>query len=474
MTQRHDIAALKRLLGPIRTEDNPALVKQKSRDFYWYSPVLKRQLEHVTADVIVSPVNEAEVLQTLASAHELGIPVTPRGTGTGNYGQAMPLAGGIVLDLSGFSRVTDIRPGRYVAGPGAIISKIDGETRAHSGQEVRLHPSTYHTASIGGFIAGGSGGIGSIRWGGLRDWGNIIRLKVATMEKVPRILELTGADLHKVSHAYGTNGIVTEVEMPLAPAYNWVDVLIGFDSFREAAECATAIGLQDGLALKQLAAIAAPAPHSYFLRHRKFLKPTHHLVAVMVADFAIDALLAFVKQFRSGEVLMRGDLLSADEARGLPPVYELSWNHTTLRALRVDPVITYLQVLYPYPGTVDLAARIHERFGDEVVGHLEFVRFDGKLTAFGLPLVRFTTEERLEEIMRIHEEMGAPIFNPHRYTLEEGGMKQTDAAQLAFKREADPQGLLNPGKMVAWENPDFDFSSGKTFLFQSLDQKSQD
>ena len=47
-------------------------------------------------------------------------------------------------------------------------------------------------------------------------------------------------------------------------------------------------------------------------------------------------------------------------------------------------------------------------------------------------------------------------------------MKQSDPIQLAFKREADPRGLLNPGKMVAWENPDFDFASGQTFLFKSL------
>ena len=469
MTLRYDIAALKSRLGAIRTEDNQALVKQKSRDFYWYSPILKRQLEHVTADIIVSPVSEAEVLATLAAAHELGIPVTPRGTGTGNYGQAMPLSGGIVLDLSGLNAVKDILPGRYIAGSGAVIARIDEQTRKHSGQEVRLHPSTYHTASIGGFIAGGSGGVGSIKWGGLRDWGNIIRLKVATMEKDPRILELSGADLHKVAHAYGTNGIITEVEMPLAPAYNWVDVILGFDSFLAASECAAEIGLQDGLAIKQLAVIAAPAPHDYFLRHRKFLKPGHHIVTVMVADFAIDALLAFMRSFKQAELLMRSDTLTLDEARGLPPAYELGWNHTTLRALRVDPAITYLQVLYPCPDTVALAHRIHEHFGNEMVGHLEFVRFDGKVTAFGLPLVRFTTEERLEEIIRIHEDMGAPIFNPHRYTLEEGGMKQTDALQLAFKRQADPQGLLNPGKMVAWENPDFDFSTGKTFLFKTLD-----
>ena len=47
-------------------------------------------------------------------------------------------------------------------------------------------------------------------------------------------------------------------------------------------------------------------------------------------------------------------------------------------------------------------------------------------------------------------------------------MKQTDAAQLAFKREADPRGLLNPGKMVAWEDPGFDYASGRTYLFPSL------
>ena len=54
--------------------------------------------------------------------------------------------------------------------------------------------------------------------------GNIIRLKVVTMEKTPRVLELAGEELHKVAHAYGTNGIITEVEMPLAPAYDWIDL----------------------------------------------------------------------------------------------------------------------------------------------------------------------------------------------------------------------------------------------------------
>ena len=85
-------------------------------------------------------------------------------------------------------------------------------------------------------------------------------------------------------------------------------------------------------------------------------------------------------------------------------------------------------------------------------------------------MVRYTSEERLDEIIAAFEKTGAPIFNPHRYTLEEGGMKQTDAIQLAFKQETDPKGLLNPGKMIAWNDPDYDFDSGRIWLFKGLEK----
>jgi len=462
----YDIAGLKDRLGGIRTEENPALVKQKSRDFYWYSPTLKRQLDHVVGDIIVSPANEAEVVRTLAAAYEMGVPVTPRGTGTGNYGQAMPLSGGIVLDMSGLNTVIAVQPGRFVAEAGAVIADIDKLARGQS-QEIRMHPSTYATASVGGFIAGGSGGVGSITWGGLRDAGNVIRLKVVTMEAEPRVLEIAGDDLNKVAHAYGTNGIITEVEMPLGPAYPWVDLIFGFDTFERASGFANALGEQDGIAKKNISVVAAPAPHSYFLRHQQYLHHDSHVVIAMIADFAVDATLTLAGR-AGAEVMFRSDKVGEDDRKRLPPGFELTWNHTTLRALRIDPAITYLQTLYPFPDQVALAAKLQQHFGDEVIGHLEFVRFDGKVTCFGLPMVRFSTEERLDEIVKIHEDMGAPVFNPHRYTLEEGGMKQTDEVQLAFKKEADPKGLLNPGKMIAWEDPSYDYRSGKHFLFKSL------
>jgi FAD/FMN-containing dehydrogenase len=466
-------AALKSDLEGLPLEENPALVRQKSRDFYWYSPVLKRQLETVTADAVVTVRSEAEVIRVLAAAFRHGVPVTPRGAGTGNYGQAMPLSGGLVLNLAEMSKVTAVRPGVVVAEAGALLSAIDDAVRP-SGQELRLHPSTYRTASIGGFIAGGSGGVGSIRWGGLRDLGNVLRLRLVTMEAEPRVLELAGDEIQKAAHAYGTTGIITEVEMPLTAAYDWVDVLVGFDDFLAAAHFCDALAKQDGLLAKEIATVAAPLPHDYFLRHQKFIRRDRSVAILMMAPFAMPAFEAFLARHAKASLLYRSDTASEEDRKALPPAYELAWNHTTLRGLRVDPSITYLQVLYPAPDHLARVAEMTALFGDEVPGHLEFVRFDGAITCFGLPVVRFTTEERLEEIMRLHEAHGCPIFNPHRYTLEEGGMKRSDPVQLAFKREADPKGLLNPGKMIAWEDPDFDFSAQRTYLFPGLQAEQGD
>jgi FAD/FMN-containing dehydrogenase len=472
VSRAYDIAALRAEIGPIKWEDNPILVRQKSRDFYWYSPVLKRELETVSADVVVSPTSEAEVRAVLAAAYRLEIPVTPRGAGTGNYGQAMPLMGGVLMNLAEMNKIRSIERGRVVCEPGALIIDVDKAAEA-SGQELRMFPSTRGTASIAGFVAGGSGGVGSINWGGLRDFGNVLRLRLMTMEATPRALELTGEDLHKAVHAYGTNGIITEVEMPLAARYDWADVIVGFDSFDSAAAYALALGEQDGILKKLITVVSSPAPHDFFLRHRALIPQGASVVILMIAPHALDAFSAFTRAYKDARILLDSSRAPPETLAGLPPNYELTWNHTTLRALRVDPKITYLQARYPSDGGLKAIKRIHDRFGPEVLGHLELIRFNGRIAFAGLPLVRFTTEARLEEIIAEHEAMGAMIFNPHRYTLEEGGMKQTDAIQLAFKRETDPRGLLNPGKMIAWENPEFDFAAGKNFLFPGLEARAR-
>ncbi len=453
-----NVAAAKEALSHLDIEDKPAAVKAKSRDFFWYSPVLKSRLDHVLGDFVVSPRNEAEVIEVLKACYEHDCPVTMRGAGTGNYGQAMPLAGGCVLHLRHMNKVKEIHPGRVIVEPGAILREMDQEIIAKSGQEIRMFSSTYATATVGGFIAGGSGGVGSVRWGQLRDLGNIIRLRVVTMEAEPRVLEFTGEELHRVSHAYGTNGVITELELPLGPSYEWTDVLVGFDDFMDAAKWSEDLGNQDGILTKLITPVEAPMPHDYFLRIKNRIRREQHVVIVMVAPHAMDAFLTFTARHKAAEVLYRSDKVTAEEKKAFGVAYEYAWNHTTLRGLRVDPSITYLQVRYAQPGALEKVAEIRRRFGDEVPQHLEAIRMGGVLAFAGLPVVRFTTEARLEEIVRIHEDLGCQIFNPHRYTLEEGGRQSADARQLDFKREADPKGLLNPGKMITWDRPDFDYA----------------
>lgn len=460
-----DIAGFRAALGDIPVEDHPRIVQQKSRDHYWYSPRLKAELEHVTAELVVSPRSQDEVVTVLRAAYEHDVPVTPRGAGTGNYGQAMPLSGGVMLNLMNLDRVISITPDTVRAEAGVILEKLDEQTIAAVNGEMRFHPSTYRMASLGGFIAGGSGGVGSIRWGGLRNFGNILGLRVITCEAEPRVLDLTGPDILKAAHAYGTNGIIVEAEIPLTAHYDWVDMMVGFDSIIEACAFAEQGALQDGLLCKEISPVAAPLAYDYFNRHRPYIRSREQsVVLLMAAPAAVPALVDFIA-YHKGDLLLRADTLAEEEKAKLPPIYELAWNHTTLRGLKVDPGITYLQTQYP---DLEHVKKIISILGNELPMHIEMTRFDGRIVFSGLPIVRYTTEERLEEIIRIHEENGCLVFNPHRYTLEEGGMKRTDRAQLAFKKEADPKGLLNPGKMIAWDDPEFDFESGRVWLFAGL------
>jgi FAD/FMN-containing dehydrogenase len=98
-----DIAAFTSELAGIEQSTDAALLRQKSRDFYWYSPILKRQLDGKRADIWLRPTSEDEVMSILNAARRHSVPVTVRGGATGNYGQCVPLNGGAVLDTTGLA-----------------------------------------------------------------------------------------------------------------------------------------------------------------------------------------------------------------------------------------------------------------------------------------------------------------------------------------------------------------------------------
>jgi len=439
--ERYDIAGLLADLGDVPVEMDRTMVRRRSRDFFWYSPVLNRQLHGKAADLIVSPRDEADVVRVCAACVRHRIPLTVRAAGTGNYGQAVPLEGGVLLDVTGLNAIEWAKPGVVRVGAGARMHELDAALKP-MGFELRMHPSTKRMASIGGFIAGGSGGVGSVAWGVLRDPGNVIAARIVTLEDEPRVLELRGRDVQAINHGYGTTGVITTLEVPLAPVWPWVDVIIAFDEFLDAAAFGRELALADGIVKKLVTPMDAPIT-PYFGPMAQHCPPGKSVIFAMIAEPSMEVFSTLLGG--RGTVTYRAPF---DESPGHEPLYEYTWNHTTLQWLKQDRTITYLQCLFPHDRLLESIAEMRELFRDEVLYHLEFIRFGGQVTCSSLPIVRFTTEERLAEIIALHEQHGVMIANPHVWTLEDGTRhKKADADQLGFKAQVDPYGLLNPGKM---------------------------
>ena len=103
-----DVSALARVLPPEQIVTNPSQLESLSRDFYWYSPVLKRELSSRVADAVVQPHSEEQLRDIIRFAFQHRIPLTIRGAGTGNYGQCIPTQGGLVVDLAYFDKVLEV------------------------------------------------------------------------------------------------------------------------------------------------------------------------------------------------------------------------------------------------------------------------------------------------------------------------------------------------------------------------------
>ncbi|MFM7345510.1 MAG: FAD-binding oxidoreductase [Tagaea sp.] len=440
-----NLALFRELIGDVPVVDDPVSLKLKSRDFFWFSPILREELGALQADLIVSPRDESDLLTIARAAVKARVPLTPRGGGTGNYGQAMPMAGGALVDFARLDGLKFVTPGRMRALAGTRIASLDRQLRDAHGVELRLHPSTARTSTLGGYIAGGSGGIGSIQWGMLRDRGNVAGIRVVTLSDEPTIVDLEGDDVQQANHAYGTNGLILSVDMPTTQAAAWREMVLSFPDVVAATRFGLALAASDGLA-KKLASVVHPELAKNFKPIRAACPTGKWIVLALVAEFSHAGLRDLAAEHGAKIELDR----SADESPGEPPLYEYSWGHTTLHTIRVDKSVTYLQSMFPAANTLDLVAGIEKATGGELLHHFECVRYDGKVTVQGVPVFRWESREQLDRLVKAHEALGIRIANPHTWILQNGGMKKIDAAQVAFRERHDPYGLSNPGKMAGW------------------------
>jgi len=438
----NDVSGFLEAIGDVPAIVDALTVKRRGRDLSGkFSPILKRDAQDKVADLVVSPRNRDDLFRIASAAARTKMPLIARGGGSANFGQNIPLRGGAILDTTALDKLLWVRDAVVRAEAGIKVSLLDEKTRTE-GWELRIHPSTKKMATIGGFIGGGHAGIGSCTYGILRDRGNIRGLQVMSVEETPRIVELRGEAVNLVHHAYGANGIITEVEMPLAPAWAWREAIVTFPDFMAAVEFSYALAVSDGILKKLISIVGWPLP-SMITRLVPFVPDGTTPVLVMIGEQNFEIFEELVKGF--GGTITAQSLEGQGAYHG--PIWEYAWGHTRMHINNIDPSLVSAIGLYIGSDSVAAIRRSYNRFKDVGAMHLEVKRFDGKLSFQGSPLFPFVDEAHMAWVMQGMAEDGAMVANNHTFLVKQGGMKSVTADDVRFKREMDPYDLCNPGKL---------------------------
>ena len=415
-----------------------------SKDFAWFSPILVPLLKDKRGEAAFSPVSVEEIRRIVAACVRHRVPLSVRGGGTGNYGQLTPLHGGVIISLLRFNKVNWIRPGTARAQAGIRLGALNREALA-SGWELRMLPSTYKIASLGGFYSGGTGGIGSINHGVFAARGNVLGVQIMTLEAEPRSIELRGERTGLLQHCWGTAGIVLELEIGLAPAQPWDDAIAVFADFAQGLGCANELAHSSGIAKRLVSFHVDPVPQ-YLTPLLPHLPESHHALLVNIAGYSMEPFRTLVARWGGSVSYHRP---AADLVKMPQTLIEYTWNHTTLNALKVDPTLTFTQLRFTAGRQLEQIRALYAALHPELMLHLEFIRDpEGLTTCSALPLIRFKSEARINEIHDIARALGIGVASPHANAVGLGNKKALTPDFLEAKREFDPFGLMNPGKLA--------------------------
>ncbi|EIJ80422.1 FAD linked oxidase domain protein [Bacillus methanolicus PB1] len=432
---------LKQMLGSENVLLDDTAREKFSKDYYWYSPILERKLKDKIADCIALPSAEEELISLISFAVKKKVPITVRGAGTGNYGQAVPIEGGIVIDMTKFDKVLQIESNTVAVQAGIRIGNLERFLLQYR-KELRIMPSTYMKSTVGGFVAGGSGGIGSITWGNLWD-GNVLGAAVYTIEEHPRKLNISGDNLQHYIHNYGTLGVMTELQLPIEPKTDWMQVMVFHESLDEALRFSHIFAEKNSMK-KRLLSVCEESLTKHFIPLKPYILPNKTLTMIEVDEKIKDDFMKIVKEYKG----IVGHIIPAEQYRKGIRLSDFTWNHATLWAHKYEKNISYLQVEFDIDHLLDQVHLLKGQFGDEVQLHFEFIKRSGKIIPAALPVVRYTSYERLYKIIQFILDIGAKVHDPHTYLLGFGGWSLRMDKIIKLKRENDPYHLLNPGKIT--------------------------
>jgi glycolate oxidase len=415
--------------------------------------------------LVALPETEAQVLEVLRICREHGVPVVPRGAGTGLSGGARPLADGVLLGLSKLCRILEVDLDNCVARvePGVRNLAISEAVAGH-GLYYAPDPSSQIACSIGGNVAENSGGVHCLKYG--LTVHNVLGVRLATIDGEllvlgGKTLDSPGYDLLALAMgSEGMLGVVTEVTVKLLPAPPEKRVVLAaFTGVQEAAAAVSAIiaggiipaGLEmmDRLAIKA----AEDFVHAGYPRDAEaiLLCELDGVSAEVEADLA--RVRHLLEQHEAFFIRVAAD--ADDQAR-----LWLGRKAAFPAVGRLSPDYYCMDGTIPRAHLADVLgqiARLSEEFGLAVAN--VFHAGDGNLH----PLILYDANVAGElaraeafggRILEICVAVGGTVTGEHGVGVEklDAMCSQFDAPALAqmhrLKQAFDPLGLMNPGKAV--------------------------
>jgi Fe-S oxidoreductase/FAD/FMN-containing dehydrogenase len=394
------------------------------------------------AKAVVQVENADELTWITGYAHRRGLPLTPRAAATSGYGGAIPVMGGIVVDLTRMNRIIEIdAEGLSVTvEPGVVWWNLEKKLRER-GLALRTYPSSAPSSTVGGWVAEGGSGIGAYAYGEIAD--NILELKIIGPQGESSVGG-EGMDLFVGSE--GTLGFISEVRLAVREAVPERPLLFSFDSPEGAQRFINTLKGKD-LSIFHLQAIT---PQLVSLKNqvsdKAYLPEGSYLVLAVL---------------QSDEAGPRGEIVSlAASAMGKELDEEAAaheWEERVypLRIKKAGPSVIPAEAEVPLSKMgallADTAKRLPELALEVIVGaggmavFLGFIPCDSRTADF---TVNFTASL---EFLRLAEKYGGAPYGIGLYFVDKAdkrlGMAKRKRLQEA-KREADPACLLNPGKIV--------------------------
>jgi glycolate oxidase len=232
-------ADLRRLLREGRVFDSV-----EDRTMYAYDGTSAKALP----DAVVLAASPREVAAVLRFASDHGVPVVPRGAGTGLSGGSVPAKGGIALVLAGMRRITEIDTGSMlvVTEPGVITGELQKSVE-EVGMFYPPDPASLNYCTIGGNVAENAGGPRAVKYGVTKDYVLGLEVAVPSGDLVrlggKQVKNVTGYNLVQLFvGSEGTLGVITEVILRLLPKPPAKKTMLAiFDQLEAAADTVAAV-----------------------------------------------------------------------------------------------------------------------------------------------------------------------------------------------------------------------------------------